>query len=431
MATRYWRNTGTWDASSTSNWSDSSGGATGFSAPTSADDVIFDDASAAANFTCTIGTGAVCRNITVNTLVGKTLTFAGTAGLEVHGGLTFPASNVARTYTGTTTFKATTTGHTVNFNGLAWAPLTFDGLGGEWTLGSAITSASVISNGYQLILARGTFRTGNYNITSYRLIGSASLGATGARAFYAGSSTITSANNTSSATGYSLGSCTDPENFTMDPGTSTFIFQRIFNGEFLNSRFYNLEIRTNGGLNSLRLGISGVNTFSDSNPTFSNATGIVVLNNFTIVKGTTANNSIICILNSSTIPNPALTVQGTFSSSGFGTSGDFKLYGGRTNGGFASRDKPVVVLNSVGSLDGMSVYGCAITGSAAPITLGARAADMGMTSGIVTRSPRTSYLVNWTAGTDGWWSSTRWASSSGGTPSASDVPDRYYDSINR
>ena len=43
MATRYWvRGTGTWDTTSTTNWSATSGGAGGASIPTSVDDVVFD-----------------------------------------------------------------------------------------------------------------------------------------------------------------------------------------------------------------------------------------------------------------------------------------------------------------------------------------------------------------------------------------------------
>ena len=43
MANRYWvLGSGTWDTTTTTNWSTTSGGLGGASAPTSADDVIFD-----------------------------------------------------------------------------------------------------------------------------------------------------------------------------------------------------------------------------------------------------------------------------------------------------------------------------------------------------------------------------------------------------
>ena len=45
MADRYWvGGAGTWDTTSTTNWSASSGGASGASVPTSADSVFFDQA---------------------------------------------------------------------------------------------------------------------------------------------------------------------------------------------------------------------------------------------------------------------------------------------------------------------------------------------------------------------------------------------------
>ena len=52
MATYYWRGgSGTWDASNTTNWSTSSGGAGGFGPPTREDAVIFDTNSAPGNYT--------------------------------------------------------------------------------------------------------------------------------------------------------------------------------------------------------------------------------------------------------------------------------------------------------------------------------------------------------------------------------------------
>jgi hypothetical protein len=63
MANRFWRGgAGTWDSSSTANWSTTSGGVGGASAPNSLDDVFFDQA---ATYTVTCGGGS-CRSITVS-----------------------------------------------------------------------------------------------------------------------------------------------------------------------------------------------------------------------------------------------------------------------------------------------------------------------------------------------------------------------------
>lgn len=65
MAARFWvGGTGTWDGSSTSKWSTSSGGASGASAPTAGDDVTIDTSSG--NGTITIAAGAVCNDCTIN-----------------------------------------------------------------------------------------------------------------------------------------------------------------------------------------------------------------------------------------------------------------------------------------------------------------------------------------------------------------------------
>jgi hypothetical protein len=160
---RYWvGGTGTWDAATTTNWSTTSGGAGGASAPTSADDVYFDaNSDAGGAFTVTIGTGAVCRDITAGSL-DFVMTLAGSANSTISGSLTFPATNFTLTYTGGITFNATTTGKTVTTNGVAFlATVTFDGVGGEWTLGSAFTTSSLrLFNGNLDVSAS------NYTITT-------------------------------------------------------------------------------------------------------------------------------------------------------------------------------------------------------------------------------------------------------------------------
>lgn len=65
MATYYWvGGDGTWDGVSTANWSNTSGGASGFGPPLSVDTVIFDDNSGTG--TCTTAIGSVSSAITLN-----------------------------------------------------------------------------------------------------------------------------------------------------------------------------------------------------------------------------------------------------------------------------------------------------------------------------------------------------------------------------
>jgi hypothetical protein len=167
MANRYWiLGTGTWDATNTVNWSDTSGGAGGFSVPTASDNVYFDANSnvLATAFTVTMAnTPRVCNDFTASGLDGA-MTLAGTSiGLTVSGSLTFQATNFNRTYTGTTTFDATTTGKTITTNGVTLLTANLNGIGGGWSLGSALTNTSTFT------LTNGTFDLAGYTATVSRL----------------------------------------------------------------------------------------------------------------------------------------------------------------------------------------------------------------------------------------------------------------------
>ena len=183
MATYYWvGGSGNWNATSTTNWSNASGGANGFGPPTSADDVIFDAGSNVGTgaFTVTItGTSAapaVCNDFSTGGAGGAldgamTLSMGATAVLDVYGSMTLPATNF--TWTGTTgatlNFRAITSGKTITTNGvtLTGTVLNFDGVGGEWTLGSAISNN--VSN---TTILNGSLITANYNFTSNSIISS-------------------------------------------------------------------------------------------------------------------------------------------------------------------------------------------------------------------------------------------------------------------
>ena len=111
MADRYWvLGTGTWDSTSTTNWSASSGGAGGASVPTAADNVFFDANSNVGTgaFTVTMAdTPRVCNDFLASGLDG-TMTFArSTIELIVSGSLTFQATNFLESGNGTVTFNAT------------------------------------------------------------------------------------------------------------------------------------------------------------------------------------------------------------------------------------------------------------------------------------------------------------------------------------
>jgi len=107
MAARFWvGGSGTWNASSTANWSATSGGASGASAPVAADTVTFDSASGTG--TCTTASGATCASATLNTTtlgltLGASLTMSGlftlTTGTLTLGTFTLTAGTFSSTNT--------------------------------------------------------------------------------------------------------------------------------------------------------------------------------------------------------------------------------------------------------------------------------------------------------------------------------------------
>ncbi len=162
MADRYWvGGAGTWDTSSTTNWSASSGGASGASVPTAADSVIFDQAG---TYTVTMTGALLCLDLTVSL---GTVTFATgtTPTLAITGNMTLLVGTVWSS-TGAITFNATTTGKTITTNGVTiLAPITLNGVGGGWTLGSALTMNTASNSAGLFTVTNGTFATGNFNMT--------------------------------------------------------------------------------------------------------------------------------------------------------------------------------------------------------------------------------------------------------------------------
>jgi hypothetical protein len=168
MANRYWvGGTGTW-TTTTTNWSATSGGAGGASAPTAADSVFFDQAG---TYTVTLTGALACLDITVS---AGTVTFSGAGTMAISGSMSLSASTVWSA-TSVLTFNATTTGKTITTNGITInGTIVFSGVGGEWTLGSALvlgvtnattlTAGSLVLNGFNL--TTGVFSSSNTNTRS-------------------------------------------------------------------------------------------------------------------------------------------------------------------------------------------------------------------------------------------------------------------------
>lgn len=243
MANRYWvGGAGTWNTTSTTNWSTTSGGASGASVPTGADSVFFDQAG---TYTVTM-TGALnCLDITVS---AGTVTFATgtTPTLSIAGSMSLRAGTVW-SMTGGLSFTATSTGKTITTNGTSLSGgMNFSNSAGGWTLGSALTIAG------NLTVTAGSFSSGNYAISASQLSSTGTL----TRSISLGSSTVSC--SSSGSTTLNLGTTT---NLTFNAGTSQINISQGTSGISSGGlTFYNVTFTS---VSLLSVTITGANTFNN------------------------------------------------------------------------------------------------------------------------------------------------------------------------
>lgn len=279
MADRYWvGGAGTWDATTT-HWAASSGGTAGASVPTATDNVIFDTLSnfpTNASYAATIGTASTCLDISIAGPAANTVTITSgaTAVINVYGSWLNAATGVAfSTAAGTINFLATSTGKTVTTNGVSLANtfLNFNGIGGYWTLGGAIT----ITSGNSPNILAGTFDTGGFAMTLNNIL---STTTTNARTINLNNSTI----SCSGSTAVSLAAT----NLTLNAGTSTITASGAsvtFAGGGLT--FYNVNFTSaTAAINTVS--ITGANTFNDLNVTTTALQKIITLGANQTINGT-------------------------------------------------------------------------------------------------------------------------------------------------
>jgi hypothetical protein len=162
MADRYWvGGTGTWNNSNTTNWSATSGGGGGASIPASGDNVFFNSASNATTYTVTVSGAIACLSFSLSGPASGTVTFGGSGGISINGGLTVAATGVVFSFGGTITFYSSGS-NTITTNGVSLPNviMVFNSASGNWTLGSALTC-------YEFSVFNGTFSTSasNYAVT--------------------------------------------------------------------------------------------------------------------------------------------------------------------------------------------------------------------------------------------------------------------------
>jgi hypothetical protein len=384
---RYWvGGSGTWDTTTTTGWSFSSGGSSGAPVPTAQDNVTFDSAT---TYTVTCTGALTCNDITVSAgtvtfAVGTTPTFA------ISGSMSLAAATVWNIFGSgvLTTFNATSTGKTITTNGAQVTRFDFNGVGGGWTLGGALTLKTASNT--VLSVTAGTFNTGNYNITSTGTNGSDAIVISGstARTVNLGSSTISIAGGGSSTLPWDA---TTTTNLTFSAGSSTITFTSANAFMAGGGLTYNNVSWTSTGL-SIAPGLSGNNTFV--NLSLSGRTSSAGLGNFTLSGNQTITNTLTLSAGTDA------TYRTLLKSDAIGTTRTL------TVNSFAA-----------GSAD-WDFQDITIAGAAAPIS-GTRFGDCKGNSGITFGAGVTKY---WNLAAGGNWSATGWATTGGGTPAINNFP---------
>ena len=380
MATRYWvGGTGNWDASDTTHWSASSGGAGGESVPTSADDVIFDTSSSTSNaaYTCTIADVAACADLTMaGPGAGNNITWAGSSALSIYGSLNLSggSTDITNSYTGAITFAATTTGHTVTLNGVELfcfgAALTFDGVGGGWTLQDTLT----VTSGGGMTLTNGSLDTANNAVN----VATFTSNNANVRALTLGTTTMT-------LTGAAGWNTTDSTNFTLSAASSTLSLIASGNTSFLHSgsTFGTINITTSGAGRAVSLAF----------PDFS-CTNFIITGNPQLTHVLTADTGTITV-----------TVSGSFEINGTSQTSRAALLSGRPS--------RLTINAATVSLSNVDLVG--IAGAGAATWTGTSIGNGGNCSGITFTTPVTRYWV----GNGGNWNDTaHWSDSPGGSSGA-------------
>jgi len=314
MANRYWvGGTGTWNTTSTANWSASSGGTGGASIPTANDSVFFNQAG---TYTVTMTNALTCLDITTST---GTVTFAtGTnPSLTVSGSMTLSAGTIWNS-TGAITFNATTS-KTITTNGtLLPLNITFNGAGGSWTLGSAFSTNS----GALTTLTAGTLNLSGFTFTT----GLFSSSNTNTRAINFSTGNIALTTTTSGVNALLMTTATNftvsgSGGFTTDANVIRIYTFGTTGGSITNSP--NLTFSSGTAIPVLTTG-SWFNTLNFGTTAFTLAATSLNLESLTLSSGGTFTNLTVTLVDTGTITsNTNSTLPGlTINHSGTTTLGD-------------------------------------------------------------------------------------------------------------
>lgn len=371
MADRYWvGGAGTWNTTSTTNWSDTSGGIGGASVPTSADDVYF-DVNSGIPLTVTIGSAVSCGSF--NMLAGS-ISFSGSLTITFYGDFFINNGGAAFTsYTGIWTGAAQSGTRTIATNGSTIGRMSLAAAStAGYVLGSAINNSYASSDAFRL--ASGNFDTAGYTMSG------------GGVTFAVGATNSLYLRNSSISGTYGVTQTVNATGF-VDPGTSNVTCGTSNNSTFggTNSRWYNVTVRV-----------------QDTGSTWSGP--ITILSNLVLNKVSTAGTSVFPLTGN-------LTVDGTLSMIN-AASATMRV-------AFTSSASPTRRTISVGAFSGSLMMGFADIQAAGTATWNSTSfSDYGNNAGITFRTGVTVYV----ASTGTMVSSAMWALTPGGAGSVANFP---------
>jgi hypothetical protein len=379
----YWvGGSGTWNNSSTTNWSLTSGGAGGAGVPTAADDVIFNSSSNTSSYVVSnAGAIASCFNLTIGAPASGSVSI-NPAFLYIYGNFTATSSSnvsVGSQIYYSNSFPATLTPNGVTFtifNNLGTAILT---LGGD-----LVVTVELAGGGGGINTS-----TSNYSITTPRL-DTGEFGA-GTFTFNASTITITGYNSTSIYTLRIGSSC------TVNAGTSTINVTGANTGTYLlqfgGKTFYNVTLN-NGNYSDTTYNIT--DTVTDTFNTFIyNPASAPSLNNLVLSGNITTNYTTVLNIGSNNYVSRLFVRSATIGTQRTITSNAQSSISYVDFRDIAMSAGVWVSSSSLGDCGGNSLTGTSFS---------------------------TAKTVYWNlAGTQNW-SATGWATASGGTPAVANFP---------
>jgi len=389
MADRYWvGGSGTWNSSSTANWSATSGGSSGASAPTSSDNVIFDNASdAGANYTVTIVNDVAgfpaCANFTVSSQdFVLTMGTSSATDIYVHGSLSVNPVTAGR-------YNVSGTNNGFAFRGA-----------GSYTI--SVSNASLLAE-QRLVFESGT-RTLSTNLTG---------GNNGATTVQSGA-TLDLNGFTFDAT--SLG-------FTLNfGGTLNFGTGGVLYTASSAAVTFTLSGTVSAANGHVWMNTTGAATLQCGAVTINQVTmGSATCDNITIIPTSSSATFNTLILGGTVAQSRTVIIDNNCTATTFnfnGASATTNPHNRRTlvrSGSTTQRTITSTTLQNVQCLDFENIAFSGVTLSGTSI------GDLGNNSGITFTAAKTSY---WVGGTGSWVAdaSTRWAASSGGAAAVTNFP---------